>query len=107
MRNEKNLGLLRNCNHAASFARGEYLHFLNNDTKDTPGWPSSLVTLMDKDDSIGMAGSKLVYPDGRVQAAGGSIWKDASGWDYGPKPDPGAPDLPSVEEGESISGARV
>ena len=39
--------------------------FLNNDTKVTEGWLSSLVNLIESDSSIGMVGSKLVYPDGR------------------------------------------
>ncbi len=107
IRNEQNLGFLRNCNHAASFARGEYLHFLNNDTEVTPGWLSSLVTLMEKDKTIGMAGSKLVYPDGRLQEAGGIIWQDASGWNYGHKQDPEAPEFNYVKEVDYISGASI
>jgi len=107
IRNEQNLGFLRNCNHAASFARGEYLHFLNNDTEVTPDWLSSLVTLMEKDRTIGMAGSKLVYPDGRLQEAGGIIWQDASGWNYGHKQDPEAPEFNYVKEVDYISGASI
>ena len=107
IRNEQNLGFLRNCNHAASFARGEYLHFLNNDTEVTPGWLNTLVTLLEKDSSIGMAGSKLVYPDGRLQEAGGIIWQDASGWNYGHKQDPEAPEYNYVKEVDYISGASI
>ena len=107
IRNEQNLGFLRNCNYAASFARGEYLHFLNNDTEVTPGWLSSLVSLMEKDSTIGMAGSKLVYPDGRMQEAGGIIWKDASGWNYGHKQDPTDPKFNYVKEVDYISGASI
>lgn len=107
IRNEKNLGFLQNCNHAASFARGEYLHFLNNDTEVTDGWLSSLVTLLENDKTIGMAGSKLVYPDGRLQEAGGIIWQDASGWNYGHKQDPANPIFNYVKEVDYISGASI
>ncbi len=107
IRNEKNLGFLENCNHAASFAKGEYLHFLNNDTKVTPGWLSSLVNLMERDPSIGMTGSKLVYPNGRLQEAGGIIWQDASGWNYGHKQDPARPEFNYVKEVDYISGASI
>jgi O-antigen biosynthesis protein len=107
IRNEQNLGFLKNCNHAASLARGEYIHFLNNDTEVTADWLSSLVTLMEKDKTIGMAGSKLIYPDGRLQEAGGIIWQDASGWNYGHKQDPEAPEFNYVKEVDYISGASI
>lgn len=107
VRNEKNLGFLQNCNHAAKFANGEFLHFLNNDTKVTRGWLSSLLTLMEKDPSIGMAGSKLVYPNGRLQEAGGIIWQDASGWNYGHKQNPNRPEFNYVKEVDYISGASI
>ena len=45
-RNETNQGFLRNCNQAAKAARGKYIMFLNNDTKVTEGWLSSLVNLI-------------------------------------------------------------
>jgi GT2 family glycosyltransferase len=107
VRNEKNLGFLENCNHAASLAKGEYLHFLNNDTKVTPGWLGSLLALMEKDPSIGMAGSKLVYPNGRLQEAGGIIWLDGSGWNYGHNQDPAHPMFNYVKDADYISGASV
>lgn len=104
---EGNLGFLRNCNNAAKLAKGEYLFFLNNDTKVTPGWLVSLTSMMEKDGTVGMCGSKLVYPDGRLQEAGGIIWSDASGWNYGRLDDPSKYSFNYVKDVDYISGAAI
>lgn len=106
-RNSTNQGFLRNCNNAARSARGKYVMFLNNDTQVTPGWLSSLVNLIEKDPTIGMVGSKLVYPDGRLQEAGGIIWSDGSGWNYGRLDDPDKPEYNYVKDVDYISGAAI
>lgn len=106
-RNSVNQGFLRNCNHAARQARGEYLMFLNNDTQVTQGWLRSLVDLIESDEGIGMVGSKLVYPDGRLQEAGGIIWSDGSGWNYGRLDDPDKPEYNYVKDVDYISGAAI
>ena len=105
--NEKNLRFLLNCNHAAKQARGEYILFLNNDTQVQENWLEPLVSLMQKDPSIGMTGSKLVYPDGRLQEAGGILWSDGSAWNYGNRSDPNAPEYNYVKEVDYISGASI
>lgn len=106
-RNQTNQGFLKNCNQAAKAARGRYVMFLNNDTQVTKGWLSSLVTLISSDDSIGMVGSKLVYPDGRLQEAGGIIWSDGSGWNYGRLDDPDKAEYNYVRDVDYISGAAI
>lgn len=106
-RNSTNQGFLRNCNNAARHARGRYVMFLNNDTQVTPGWLSSLVNLIESDPTIGMVGSKLVYPDGRLQEAGGIIWSDGSGWNYGRLDDPDKPEYNYVKDVDYISGAAI
>lgn len=106
-RNTSNQGFLRNCNNAARHAKGQYVMFLNNDTQVTEGWLSSLVQLIESDDSIGMVGSKLVYPDGRLQEAGGIIWSDGSGWNYGRLDDPDKPEYNYVKDVDYISGAAI
>ena len=107
VRNKKNIGFLLNCNNAATYAKGKYLHFLNNDTEVKPGWLSSLAMLMARDETIGMAGSKLIYPDGRLQEAGGIIWNDASGWNFGHHQNPELPQFNYVKEVDYISGASI
>ena len=107
VRNEKNLGFLLNCNNAAKEAKGEYILFLNNDTNVQKNWLSSLLETIENDTTIGMVGSKLVYPDGRLQEAGGIIWNDASGWNYGRLDNPEKPEYNYVKEADYISGAAI
>lgn len=107
IRNKQNLRFLKNCNNAAKEAKGNYILFLNNDTRVTEEWLSSLVNLIESDDNIGMVGSKLIYPDGRLQEAGGIIWKDASAWNYGNGQDPEAPEFNYVRDVDYISGAAI
>lgn len=106
-RNEVNLGFLKNCNNAAKQARGEYLVFLNNDTQVQKGWMEELLNVFHHFDKAGLVGSKLVYPDGRLQEAGGIIWQDGSGWNYGNQDDPTKPEYNYVKEADYISGASV
>ena len=106
-RNETNQGFLKNCNQAAKKARGKYIMFLNNDTQVTAGWLSALVNLIESDRTIGMVGSKLVYPDGRLQEAGGIIWRDGSGWNYGRLDDPDKAEYNYVKDVDYISGAAI
>ena len=105
--NGVNFGFLLNCNKGATFAIGEYLLFLNNDTNVQPGWLSSLVTLIESADDIGMVGSRLVYPTGQQQEAGGIVWNDASGWNFGRLDDPHKPEYNYVKEADYLTGAAM
>ena len=106
-RNESNQGFLKNCNNAAKKARGEYIFFLNNDTTVQKDWLPPLIRLLESDKIIGMVGSKLIYPDGRLQEAGGIIWSDGSGWNYGRCDDPNKPEYNYVRDVDYISGAAI
>ena len=106
-RNETNQGFLKNCNNAARKARGEYIFFLNNDTTVEKNWLPPLIKLLESDEGIGMVGSKLIYPDGRLQEAGGIIWSDGSGWNYGRCDDPNKPEYNYVRDVDYISGAAI
>ncbi len=79
----KNIGFLRNCNNAVSCARGRYVLLLNNDTIVLPGWLENLFQTMESDDSIAIVGSKLLYPDGRIQEAGAALFNDGTAINVG------------------------
>ena len=57
-------------NYGASAAKGEYLLFLNNDTRVLTGdWIQELLMICCQD-GVGAVGAKLLYPDGTIQHAG-------------------------------------
>lgn len=103
VRNQENKGFLLNCNNAAQQAQGEIVLFLNNDTNVTEGWLEPLVESFD-DPSVGVAGPKILFVDGKLQEAGGIIWQDASGWNYGRMGDPEAPEFNYLKEVDYVSG---
>jgi GT2 family glycosyltransferase len=107
IRNETNVGFVRSCNNAAALARGTILVFLNNDTIVTPGWLEALTAVLREHPDAGLVGAKLIYPDGRLQEAGGVVWRDASAWNYGRDDDPHKPEYNYVREVDYCSGACI
>ena len=105
--NEKNKGFLRSCNAGADAARGEYLIFLNNDTEVTDLWIDELLSVFTKFDSVGIVGSKLIYPNGDLQEAGGVIWGNGKPWNYGNGANAEDPKYNYVRQADYVSGAAL
>ncbi len=107
IRHSSNLGFIAACNDGAGVANGEILFFLNNDTLVLPGWLSNSVSTFKTFTRVGAVGSKLLFPSGKLQEAGGAIWEDGSGWNVGRGDDPDKPEWNYVREVDYCSGAAL
>ncbi|QFF97992.1 glycosyltransferase family 2 protein [Psychrobacillus glaciei] len=67
--NGLNVGFSKANNQAMSKSKGRYVLLLNSDTIVMKGTISKIVEFMDKDDSIGATGCKVVLPDGSLDKA--------------------------------------
>lgn len=74
--NGKNLGFSAGNNFGFRNARGQYIVFLNNDTIADPYWLEALVNTMEKDETIGLAGSTILSMDGKKLRGAGGLWSD-------------------------------
>ena len=106
IRNQINKGFLVNCNEASKLSKGKYLYFLNNDTQVTKGWLQPMLDLL-QSESVGCVGSKLIYPHGLLQEAGGIIYQNASGANYGRNDLPDRPRYNYIREVDYCSGASI
>jgi GT2 family glycosyltransferase/glycosyltransferase involved in cell wall biosynthesis len=107
LRHDQSQGFVHSCNHGASVARGEYVLLLNNDVEVMPGWLDEIVSVFKNFDRVGLVGAKLLYPDGRLQEAGGMVWSDASPANYGRNGDPRDPRYNYVRQVDYLSGACI
>jgi len=107
LENTINQGFIRSCNAGAKKSKGKYLCFLNNDTQITANWLDELCRTFDEVPEAGLVGSKLVYPDGSLQEAGGIVWSDGSAWNYGRNDDPAKPQYNYMRDIDYCSGASI
>ncbi len=106
--NDENLGFIGSVNRGAETATRDFLILLNNDTILLPDWLSPLLRTFRSRPDAGAVGGKLVYPDGRLQEAGGIIFSDASAANYGSgDSDPDAPQYSYLREVDYVSGALL
>ena len=106
-RRSKNGGFIATCNEGATHARGEFLVFLNNDTVPQPGWLDALIGTFSTHPEAGLVGAQLLYPDGRLQEAGGVVFNDGNAWSYGRFESPQDPRYASLRDADYCSGAAL
>ena len=92
-------------NFAAEKAIGEYLLFLNDDVEIvSPNWLESMLKLA-LQEKVGAVGAKLLFSDGKLQEAGGIVWKDGIIWNYGRNENPQDPRFNFVRNVDYCSGS--
>lgn len=85
VQNEKNVGFAEGNNVGVRVAKGEYVAFLNNDTRVDPEWISELVRTIEKDVRIAACATKMVMFNNplMMNGAGGVLTMLLYGWDRG------------------------
>jgi len=107
LHNELPQRFIRACNRGAQEAKGKYIVLLNNDVEVTSGWLDELIDAFGRFDNVGMAGSKLLYPNGQLQDAGGIIWGSGNPWNYGNQQNPEEPRFSYARQADYLSGAAM
>ncbi len=105
VRTESNLGFVLGNNLVMDKYGDRDIVLLNNDTEVQPGWLQCLVDRAYADATTGIVGPKLVFPDGRLQAAGGELFADASAREIGKFDDPERFIYTQVADVDYVSGA--
>ena len=76
VREPRALGFSGACNHGLRLALAgdaEALLILNQDTEVHPGWLAALLAVLEAEPRVGIAGCKALFPNGRIQHAGGEL----------------------------------
>ena len=107
LRNPAALGFVMACNAGAELARGEFIVMLNNDTEVMSGWLDELLEPFSRFEGVGMTGAKLIYPDGRLQEAGGIVWGNGQPWNVGRNGNASDPRYNYVRQVDYLSGACI
>jgi GT2 family glycosyltransferase/glycosyltransferase involved in cell wall biosynthesis len=101
----ENLGFVKGNNLVMARFPDHDVVLLNNDTQVQSGWLTALADRAYSTPEVGIVGAKLVYPDGRLQEAGGEIFRDGSGRNIGKGEDPDRLLYNRVREVDYCSGA--
>lgn len=94
-------------NIGAEAASGELLLFLNNDAFVGPGTVADLARVLETHEDAGFAGPKFLYPDGRVQEAGGMVTGDGTVTQRAKYLENAADRYPNTEVVDYVSAACV
>jgi len=100
-------GFNQACHSGVAAARAPFVVLLNNDTEPCAGWLEELLDPFERWADTGISGAQLVYPDGRLQEAGGIVWANGEPWNYGRGGNPYAPEVAYARQVDYVSGAAL
>ena len=87
-------------------AKGKFIALINNDVKVDKGWLRALIDAIQKDDSIGAVGSKILFTDGSIQSVGHQEYPNFYWGDIGFR-DKDSGQYNNIKEVISICGCSV
>jgi len=105
IKNKSNLGFIKNCNNAATFTKGKYILFLNNDTYVLKDWLKTMVESAEKDGNIGIIGPNLISANGKLQESGWIMGLDGWGQPIGRGKNPANYEYNYLREVDCVTGA--
>ena len=105
IKNEHNLGYLKNCNNAVNLANGQYVLYLNNDTYVKKGWLESLLEPVIKNDNVAIVGPNIISTEGKLLENGWIIGIDGWGLPIGRGDDPSKYEYNYLKEVDCVTGA--
>lgn len=92
---------------AAAEARGRFLLFLDAEAEVGEGWLDELRATFDAFPGAGLVGSRLLFADGRLKAAGGVIWRGGETTFWGAGEDRFLPHFSHARDTDFCPGASV
>jgi GT2 family glycosyltransferase len=104
--NSRNLGFAAGNNIGLRAATGDLLVLLNDDTETHAGFLSALEHAFE-DPAVGIAGAKLLYPDGTIQHAGGYLHDVRGATEHHGRHSPGEGHFEETFEPEFVTGAAL
>jgi O-antigen biosynthesis protein len=105
IRNADNRGFLLAVKQAVAESRGEHILLLNSDAFLRAGAVEAAIETLESDRRIGVVGGALVGMDGKLQAAGSTIWGDGLTTGIGHGEDPAAPEFQKGRDVDFCVGA--
>lgn len=93
LRSPVNLGMAGSVNRSRRVASGRFLVTLHDDATIEPGWAEALLEAAHRHPRAGAIGSKVLFPDGRLQSAGAIVWQSGATTPPWSGPAPSASDV--------------